>query len=68
VGIDYRTRCKIGKVQVLPTLGELKLVIPTESDANIIRVFTTAKTNAQHLFSAYVIADSFGVEVQEAND
>lgn len=64
VGIGRRLSTKMGKVQILPGIGELKLIVPHQSDANIIRVYSTAETMQQHYFSAHLLADQFDVQVQ----
>lgn len=65
IGIDRRLTTKTGKVQILPKIGELKLIVPRDGDANTIRVYTTAQTRSQHYFAAHLLAQRFGVEVQD---
>lgn len=64
LGIGYRHQTKSGKVQVMPEVDILEVLIPHDGEADIIRVLTTARSRPQQMLAAYMIAERWDLQVQ----
>jgi len=64
VGVSYRHSTKHNKVTVLPSPQELEMVITDGDSGNIFKITTTAKSKAQQLLAAYLLAEQFDARVE----
>ena len=64
VGMSRRQRTKRGKVQLTGDIDQLEVLVPENTEADILRVTTTCETKPQRMLAAHLIAHHFGVPVQ----
>lgn len=64
LGISYRRKVKSGKVQIVPEVDTVEVLVPHNGEADIIRVLTTAVTKPQQMLAAHLVAAHFDLEVK----